>query len=178
MLNLFKLRWVKPLDVFLAAVLTILVVSVLANVILRLFFHSGIIATEEVSRILLIWLVMIGSVAALHEGGHLGMNLLVMRLSPAWQFATAIVVCLLMLACDLLLLFGAWRQLQLSRFDSYPVTGIPLSVIYLAGVVAAVLFLLISGTRLVKLLTRRLVATEFLSPGSSSSGNGGPRDFE
>lgn len=165
-----RLRRVRPLEAALAAGLAFLAVAVFTNVMLRLFFQSGITATEEVSRILLIWLVLIGAVAALHDNGHLGMNILVVRLSRRWQMACAVLACALMLLCDVLLLLGAFRQFRLSRFDSYPVTGLPLSIIYLAGIIAAVLFLLISGTRLVRLLSGRMGAAEFFGETGGESG--------
>ncbi len=176
-MNIFhRLRRVRPLEIILAAGLAFLVVAVFTNVMLRLFFQSGITATEEISRILLIWLVLIGAVAALHDNGHLGMNMLVVRLSKRWQTLCAVVACMLMLLCDFLLLFGAFRQYRLSAFDSYPVTGLPLSIIYLAGIIAAVLFILISGWRLVRLLTGRLSAAEFFSPVELEVHNIGPHN--
>mgnify|MGYP001767128281 CR=1 FL=1 len=156
-----RLRRLRPLDLLLAAGLAYLAVSVFINVVLRLLFQSGITTIEEVSRILLVWLVLIGAVAVLHDNGHLGMNMLVVRLSKRWQTLCAVVACCLMLLCDFLLLFGAFRQYRLSAFDSYPVTGLPLSIIYLAGVVAAALFILISGSRLIRLLTGRLSGADF-----------------
>lgn len=167
---LHRLRQVRPIEAVLAAGLAFLAVAVFTNVMLRLFFQSGITATEEISRILLIWLVLIGAVAALHDNGHLGMNILVARLSRRWKTACAILACALMLLCDFLLLFGAYRQFRLSRFDSYPVTGLPLSIIYLAGIIAAVLFIAISGARLVRLLIGRMSAAEFFGEFGSDTG--------
>lgn len=173
-----RLRRLRPLDLLLAAGLAYLAVSVFINVVLRLLFQSGITTIEEVSRILLVWLVLIGAVAVLHDNGHLGMNMLVVRLSKRWQTLCAVVACGLMLLCDFLLLFGALRQYRLSAFDSYPVTGLPLSIIYLAGVVAAALFILISGSRLIRLLAGRLSAADFFRTSEDDPQNSGKAAVE
>lgn len=162
-----RLLSIKLLDLVLAVALAVLVVIVFGNVTLRLFWQTGFVATEEVSRILLVWLVLIGAVAALHDYGHLGVNMLALRLRGRWKTSCAVLVCMLMLVCDALLLAGAYRQYVLSEFDSYPVTGWPLSIIYLPGIVAAALFILITGFRLLHLLLGKLDADEFFQAGQS-----------
>ena len=51
--------------------LALMVIMVFSNVVLRYVFNSGITASEELSRFCFLWLIFVGSVLALKEGGHL-----------------------------------------------------------------------------------------------------------
>ena len=43
---------------------------------------AGITVSEEVSRWLFIWMTFLGAVLALHEHGHLGVDMVVQALPP------------------------------------------------------------------------------------------------
>src|SRR3712207_9149289 len=60
-----------------------MVVMVFANVVLRYGFGSGITMSEEISRFLFVWLIFLGSVPVMRQHGHLGVEMLVGKLSPA-----------------------------------------------------------------------------------------------
>lgn len=158
-----RLRILSVLEWALIALLSVLVVMVFVNVMLRLLFHTGIAATEELSRLLLIWLVMIGAALTLARRAHIAMDAVVGRLPPPLRFAAALAGLSLMIFCDALLLIGAWRQYQFSAYDSFPITGLPMGLVYQAGIAGALLFLLISGLRLLGLLTGRLTAEAYFA---------------
>ena len=63
--------------------LALMVIMVFSNVVLRYVFNSGITASEELSRFCFLWLIFVGSVLAMKEGGHLGVDSLVVRLPRA-----------------------------------------------------------------------------------------------
>ena len=161
-----RLHPIRILEFFLAIMLAVLSGSVFLNVVLRFGFNSGITATEEASRILLVWLVMIGTVVVLYDRKHISMNMFVNKLPTGLRRIVAIVGLGLMIFCDLLLLMGAYKQYGFSKFDSFPVTGWPTTMIYLPGITAAVLFAIISGWRLVLLVTGRLTVDDHFAPES------------
>src|SRR6187455_2013297 len=72
----------KALEAVIAICLTIMVVLVFGNVVLRYGFNSGISISEEISRWLFVWLTFLGAVVALHEKAHLGTEMLVSHLGP------------------------------------------------------------------------------------------------
>lgn len=55
------------------------------------FFSVSIAASEEVSRYLLVWCVMLGAAAAARRGEHLGIEFLSRRLPPRWSRRVALV---------------------------------------------------------------------------------------
>src|SRR3546814_13459529 len=61
----------KVAEAFMAATLTIMVIAVFSNVVLRYAFSTGLVIYDELSRLLFVWLVCVGSVVAASENKHL-----------------------------------------------------------------------------------------------------------
>lgn len=131
-------RFCSLLNVLIALCLAVMVVMVFGNVVLRYAFNSGIAASEEVSRWLFVWLTFLGAIVALKENGHLGTDMLVSRL-PVWgKKACLLIGHGLMLYITWLLFTGALAQVKINWDVEAPVTGAPMAIIYLPGVVFAV----------------------------------------
>lgn len=119
--------------------LAVMSLMVFANVVLRYVFDTGITFTEEVSRMLFVWLTFIGSIVALRQGTHLGMDTVVSRLPHAGKLAFFVLSHLLMLGCIVMLWLGCWEQTRVNLDNRAPVSGIPVAAVYSVGLVAAVL---------------------------------------
>ncbi len=119
--------------------LAVMSLMVFANVVLRYVFDTGITFTEEVSRMLFVWLTFIGSIVALRQGTHLGMDTVVSRLPHAGKLAFFVLSHLLMLGCIVMLWSGCWEQTRVNLDNHAPVSGIPVAAVYSVGLVAAVL---------------------------------------
>ena len=91
-----------------------MVVLVFGNVVLRYAFNSGITVSEELSRLLFVWLTFLGAIVALREHGHLGVDMLVKRLPPAGKKICLVVSQLLMLYVTWLFLQGSWEQTMIN----------------------------------------------------------------
>ncbi|MDZ4125199.1 MAG: TRAP transporter small permease subunit, partial [Hydrogenophaga sp.] len=66
-----------------ALCLTGMVVAVFGNVLLRYFWGTGWVVSEELSRLLFVWLVCLSATLAFGEGKHLGFDLVTARLRGA-----------------------------------------------------------------------------------------------
>lgn len=139
-----------------AVILGILAIAVFINVVLRFGFKSGIVATEELSRILLIWLIFGSTIAVLHGRKHIKMTMVVEKFPLRVQFALAVLGTVLMTLCDILLLLGAHQQFIFGLTDYYPVSGLTVSVSYLPGIIAAGAFILINVSTLIQLVIGKL----------------------
>jgi TRAP-type C4-dicarboxylate transport system permease small subunit len=147
---------------FLAAViLGVLVIAVFINVVLRFGFASGFVATEELSRILLVWLIFGGAIVVLHGRNHISMTMAVEKLPHRIQWVLALLGPVLMIFCDVLLIMGAYRQVTFSLSDYYPVSGLPVAVSYLPGVLAAGAFAIINLASFIRMLSGRLSPQEY-----------------
>ena len=129
----------RLLKVTIAACLAAMVVLVFTNVVMRYLFNSGIPTSEELSRWLLVWLTFLGSIVALRDHGHLGVDSLVRALPALGKRICFIVSYLLMLYADWLLLVGSWKQMLITASDRAPATSLSVGFFfYGAGVVFGV----------------------------------------
>ncbi len=113
------------------------------NVVLRYGFNSGIPFSVEISRLIFVWLIMLGSVVALREGAHIGIDSLTRRLPRKAQVVSYIASHLVMLGCTWLVFQGSLRQTQLNWSNHMPISGASVGLIYAAALVASVLWALI-----------------------------------
>ena len=116
-----------------------MVVCVFANVVLRYGFNSGINATEELSRLLFVWMVFLGATAAYPVGQHMAFTSLVgaLRNRPA-LFATAtLVIRLLVLLACVLLGRGAWQQVVVGMDSHSVVLGYPVALLPLPALLCS-----------------------------------------
>eukprot|EP01034_Spumella_vulgaris_P003437 gene3437-biopygen3030 len=87
-------------------------VAVFSNVVLRYGFGSGVPASEELSRLLFVWMVFIGAAAAYPAGEHMAFTSLaglLARKPLAFGLLTAVIRLLVIAAC-VMLGWGAWQQ--------------------------------------------------------------------
>lgn len=142
----------KLLDVLIACGLAAMVVLVFANVVLRYAFNTGIASSEELSRWLFVWVILLGAVVALRERGHMGTEVLVDRLPPAARKSCVVLAHLLVLGILALMLKGTWSVVLVNLDARAPATNIPMSVLYAPGVIFSALALLIVATDLVAVI--------------------------
>lgn len=125
----------KLLDSLMAVCLAIMASSVFLNVVLRYGFGSGLAASEELSRLLFVWMVFIGATAAYPKGEHMAFtSLLHPLLKPgretALKLVTRLIHALVVLSCALVG-WGAWQQVvvgmdSVSVVLRYPQALLPL----------------------------------------------------
>lgn len=120
----------------LIAGLVVMWIMVFGNVVLRYAFNSGIIISEEVSRIIFVWLTLGGAFLVARENGHLGMHSLVNKLGPKGKLGCQLAVQFATLFCMSLLVIGCWKQMTINMSNYAPASGIPTGVTYMAGVVS------------------------------------------
>lgn len=135
-------------ELFMVLALAGMVVAVFVNVVLRYAFNTSIVSYEEISRLLFVWLVAVGSIVAAFEGSHLGFDLLTSRLSAKWNKVFFYLSQALIVLCMVLLLQGSWTQVQ-AGLDSYStVLGYPLALAAAATLALAAGMLVVSARNL------------------------------
>jgi len=126
-----------------ALLMAAMVVLVFGNVVLRYFFSTGWLISEEISRWMFVWMVFMGAVVVMRERGHMGTDMLVVRLPVRAQRLCLMVVQVIMLYITWLMFTGSWSQVVVNRETEAPVSGLSVSIFYFAGVLFAVSTLLI-----------------------------------
>ena len=122
----------QVLGVICAIVFAVLVIDVLFAVVMRHFFEQPA-WTEELARLLLVWLAILGGVLAYAADRHLGVDVLLARFDTKTQGWAQIVSHLMVLGFAVgVLLIGGW-QLFSERLDSgqmMPALGVPRAWFY------------------------------------------------
>lgn len=123
-----------------ASCLAVMALAVFVNVVLRYGFGSGIAASEELSRLLFVWMVFIGATAAYPGGEHMAftslVGLLKHRRGPMLAMS-ALIRLLVILAC-VLLGWGAWQQVIVGLGSRSVVLGYPTALLPLPALLCAV----------------------------------------
>lgn len=135
-----KSLWIRWLEHLLVIGMCAMGLMIFSNVVLRYIFNDGIAITEEVSRFIFVWLTFIGSIIALKEGLHLGMESLARNLPKPARIAAQLVSHVLMLTCCIVLLKGSWIQTILNLGNVSALSGIPVAAMYGVGIVASIFF--------------------------------------
>jgi TRAP-type C4-dicarboxylate transport system permease small subunit len=124
------------------AILAVMTAAVFLQVVLRFLGWASIDGIEEVPRFLFVWLVMIGSAAAMQRGQHTMLDYFVNRLTPRGRAlmlilsnGAGIVLFLTLIKLSLVLVPNA--QLQTSAG-----LGLPLGWVYAAVPVGSALIIL------------------------------------
>ena len=120
-----------------------MVVLVLGNVILRYGFNSGITVSEELSRWAFVWLTFTGAVIAMREHTHLGMDTVVSKLPVLGKKICYVLSHLIMIACVVLFMSGAYDQTIINIGVEAPASGLSSGFFYGVGLFFGVPALLI-----------------------------------
>ena len=138
--------------VLMAACLGVMAVAVFVNVVLRYGFGSGIVASEELSRLLFVWMVFIGATIAYPQGEHMAFTSLVARLQGrplALKAMTALIRILVIVAC-VLVAVGAWQQVVVGMNSHSVVLGYPAALLPLPALLSSVAIALMALVELVR----------------------------
>lgn len=124
-------RFQQITNTMMAACLGVMAVSVFVNVVLRYGFGSGVAASEELSRLLFVWMVFIGATAAYPAGEHMAFTSLVglLKHKPlALRLMTALIRVAVILGCALVG-WGAWQQVVVGLDSKSVVVGYPTALL-------------------------------------------------
>ena len=133
-------RFQRLSNVLMGACLGVMALAVFVNVVLRYGFGSGIAASEELSRLLFVWMVFIGATAAYPAGEHMAFTSLVgllARRPRAMAAMTALIRLLVLLGC-VLLGWGAWQQVVVGLDSTSVVLRYPTALLPLPALLSSV----------------------------------------
>lgn len=142
----------RATEVLMALALGVMALAVFVNVVLRYGFGSGIPASEELSRLLFVWMVFLGAAAAYPMGEHMAFTSLIGLLQNkprAMSIATAFIRLLVIGAC-VLLARGAWQQVIVGMGSKSVVLGYPTALLPLPALLCSVAIGLVAIWELIR----------------------------
>ena len=135
----------------LVIMLSMMVIMVFGNVVLRYGFNSGLISSEELSRFLFIWVTFLGAIVAMRDNAHLGLDTLIRVLPGAGKRFCFALSNVLMLGCCVLMFYGTLKQHQINATTLSGVMQIPMSWVYGVGYITSVAMGLMILGKLIRL---------------------------
>ncbi|MTH64177.1 TRAP transporter small permease [Paracoccus shanxieyensis] len=152
-------RWFfRAIDIALVGLLAAMTLMVFGNVVLRYGFGSGLDFSEEMSRFCFVWLIFLGSVAAMRRNLHMGFDMVVVMVRPQVRRVLLTIANGLILACCLLLLVGTLMQWHINATNIAPVTGMPMSWLFGVAVPMSLCVGIMAAIRMVGYATGRLTS--------------------
>ena len=135
-----------------ALCLGVMAAAVFVNVVLRYGFDSGLAASEELSRLLFVWMVFIGATAAYPMGEHMAFTsfLLPLKNKPRALRAMSRLIHLLVTVAAGMVAWGAWQQVLVGRGGISPVVGYPTELLPLPAFLCAGAITLMAAVNLVR----------------------------
>ena len=144
--------WQRPVHLAMAVCLGIMAVAVFINVVLRYGFGSGVAASEELSRLLFVWMVFIGATAAYPAGEHMAFTSLVGMLDkrPAAMASVTALIRLLVVLGAGMVAWGAWQQVIVGMGSKSVVLGYPTSLLPLPAFLSSAAIAVMAAIELVR----------------------------
>lgn len=128
----------KVAEFTLVIMLSLMVIMVFGNVVLRYGFNDGLIASEELSRYLFIWITFLGAIITMRDNAHLGLDSFVRHLSLRGKKVAYALSNILMLGCCTLMFYGTYKQHGINASTRSAVTEIPMIWVYGIGYITSI----------------------------------------
>ena len=141
----------RLVEIVLGLTLLFLTLMVFVNVVLRYGFNSGLDISEELSRLLFVWLTFIAACLTCLEGGHVAFTAGVERLPRILRTAIKTFVAVATIYCCYLLTVSSWGHTKLNIGNILPVSGISTAWFFAAGIFGGVGMMIATVVNLVKL---------------------------
>ena len=141
----------RLIEIILVLCMGVMLVMVFGNVLLRLFFNTGIDLSEEMPRFAFVWMTFLGGIIGLHRRSHLGVDMVVQALPVlgrriCWAISQAI-----MFICALFIFYGTWLQHDIIAGNASPVAQISMLWVYGVSYVTGAAIALICLSNLIRL---------------------------
>ncbi len=140
------------LNFFIVCSLSLMTIFVFGNVVLRYVFNTGLTWSEELSRFLFIWMIFLGSILGLKDNEHLGVDMMVKKLSYKGKKICFVVSNLLILITLVFLFDGSWKLTIINLNQTAPASGLPYFFIYGIGLITSIGMMVIVFANLYRIL--------------------------
>nr|WP_249181781.1 TRAP transporter small permease [Burkholderia dolosa] len=141
----------RTLAVIASLCLAALTVLVFYAVVMRYVFENAPDFVEPIALLLVIVIAMFGAAMKVRDGGHIGLDSFVRRLSPRARDVVVAIQHLSLIAFAVAILTGCGSMAAETMGDRIPIIGLPEGVRYLITIPAAVAIILFSLEHLLAL---------------------------
>ena len=122
----------KIFETLMVICIAVMLVMVFGNVMLRIFFNTGIDLSEEIPRFAFVWMTFIGAIVGMRKHAHLGVDIITQMLPLAGKKVCWGISQFIMAVCCYYIVYGTWLQHDILQGNSSPVAQI--SMVWVFGV--------------------------------------------
>lgn len=152
----------RLIEIILVICMAVMLVMVFGNVMLRLFFNTGIDLSEEIPRFAFVWMTFLGGVIGLHRRSHLGVDMVVQALPILGRKVCWAISQVIMLICALFIFYGTWLQHDIIAGNASPVAQISMIWVYGVSYVTGAAIALICLSNLIRLARGQVADDELI----------------
>ncbi|KGQ71242.1 hypothetical protein A1D23_08640 [Chelonobacter oris] len=139
-------------SLLLGLMLAVMIALVFLNVILRFFFNSGLVWSEEVARYVFVYVIYLGAIVAMKENAHLGVDTLIKNVPEKLKLFLFVLGRLIIIAVMGILVKGTYAMVIQSMTAKAAATGLPLSFVYGIGLLTGTAIILIGLLHIVEVI--------------------------
>ncbi|SMB89644.1 TRAP-type C4-dicarboxylate transport system, small permease component [Pasteurella testudinis DSM 23072] len=140
------------ISLLLGLMLVVMIALVFLNVILRFFFNSGLVWSEEVSRYVFVYVIYLGAIVAMKENSHLGVDTLIKNVPEKVKLVLFVLGRLIIITVMAILVKGTYAMVIQSMTAKAAATGLPLSFVYGIGLLTGSAIILIGFLHIVDVI--------------------------
>lgn len=153
-----------PIRVLTGAALALIVILTLAQVFYRYFLDSPILWSEELSRLVVVWMTFIGASAVCWQGRHLAVDVFFNILPDRIRKTIRILNQLLAIGFLAVLTYKSIRIVRLENFQDMSILPLPQGTVRLAATIGG-------GLMILAILARLFFARRFRASSSDAYDN-------
>ena len=150
----------RALEFVMVMCIATMLVMVFGNVVLRIFFNTGIDLSEEIPRFAFVWMTFLGAIVGMRRRAHLGVDVVVKMLPLVGQRICWAVSQAVMLVCCGYIVYGTWLQHDIIRGNASPVAQISMIWVFGVSYISGTAIGLICLSNLVRLARGRVADSE------------------
>lgn len=150
----------RLIELVMVVCIATMLVMVFGNVVLRIFFNTGIDLSEEIPRFAFVWMTFLGAIIGMRKRAHLGVDIVV-KLLPVWgQKICWALSQFIMLVCCIYIVYGTWLQHDIIKGNASPVAQISMLWVFGVSYISGTAIGLICLSNLVRLAMGRVDDSE------------------
>ena len=150
----------RLIEIILVICMAVMLVMVFGNVMLRIFFNTGIDLSEEIPRFAFVWMTFLGAIIGMRKRAHLGVDIVV-KMLPVWgQKICWALSQFVMLVCCIYIVYGTWLQHDIIKGNASPVAQISMLWVFGVSYISGTAIGLICLSNLVRLAMGRVEDSE------------------
>ena len=153
----------RGIEVLIAFFLATMIALVFLNVVLRYVFSTGFAWSEEIARLCFINLVYLGTIGAMRDNQHLGLDSVLSRVPALAQKVVFLLIQAGIIWVMVILTMGSWQLVIQNLNDRWVATQFPVFLVYGAGLVTGISIILLSLANTYRLVVLKISVSELIS---------------